>query len=45
MLNGHELRSTPAENVLTIIGVADGSLSEDDLTIWFREKITRLEQS
>ncbi len=45
MLNGHELCSTPAENVLTIIGVADGSLSEDDLTIWFREKITRLEQS
>jgi len=36
MLNGYELISSPAENVLTILGVADGTLSEDDFTAWIR---------
>ncbi len=39
MLNGFELSSSPAENVLTILGVADGSMSEDDLAAWFRGNI------
>ena len=42
MLNGYELSSAPAENVLTILGVADGSLSEDELTIWFCNNIQEL---
>ncbi len=42
MLNGYELSSAPAENVLTILGVADGSLSEDELAIWFRNNIQEL---
>lgn len=42
MLNGYELKSSPAENVLTILGVADGTLSEDDLTTWIRNNIQEL---
>jgi len=39
MLNGFELSASPAENVLTISGVADGSISEDDLATWFHGNI------
>jgi death-on-curing protein len=39
MLNGYELVSSPAENVLTILAVADGSLSEEKLVAWIRESI------
>ncbi len=39
MLNGFELKSTPVENVLTILGVADGNLPEDELTTWIRNNI------
>jgi death-on-curing protein len=39
MLNGYELLSSPAENVLTILGVAEGTLSEDELTAWIRNNI------
>lgn len=39
MLNGYELTSSPAENVITVLGVADGSLSEDELTTWIRSNI------
>lgn len=42
MLNGYELFSSPAENVMTILGVADGSMSEKDLAIWFRENIKEI---
>jgi death on curing protein len=42
MLNGYELKSSRAENVLTILGVADGTLSEDDLTTWVRSNIQEL---
>ena len=41
MLNGYELISSPADNVLTILGVADGTLSEEKLTSWIRENIKR----
>jgi death-on-curing protein len=41
MLNGYELISSPAANVLTILGVADGTLSEEELTLWLRENIKR----
>jgi death-on-curing protein len=39
MLNGHELVSSPADNVLTMLGVADGTLTEDELTSWMRKNI------
>ena len=42
MLNGYELASSPVENVLTILGVADGSLSEEELTCWIRKYIKDL---
>ena len=45
MLNGYELTSSPSENVLTILGVADGSVSEEDLAAWIRSNIQSLEES
>ncbi len=42
MLNGYELVSTPLENVLTIISLAEGSLSEVELTTWIRQNIKSL---
>ena len=45
MLNGHELTSSPSENVLTILGVADGSLSEEELVAWFRDNIKEIDDS
>jgi len=41
MLNGFELVSTPVDNVMTVLGVADGTLSEDELTTWIRRNIKR----
>jgi death-on-curing protein len=45
MLNAYELTSSPAENVLTILGVADGSTSEEELATWIRSNIRGLEGS
>jgi death-on-curing protein len=42
MLNEYELTSSPADNVLTILGVADGSVSEEELSDWVRNNISRL---
>ncbi len=42
MLNGYELTSSPAENVLTVLGIADGLLSEEELVVWIRENIQEL---
>jgi len=42
MLNGYELTSSPTENVLTILAVAEGSLSEEGLVAWFRNNIQKL---
>ncbi len=39
MLNGYELSSSPAENVLTILAVADGSLPEEEFAAWVRSNI------
>ena len=39
MLNGYQLISSPAENVMTILALADGSLTEDELTTWVRANI------
>ena len=45
MLNAYELTSSPAENVLTILGVADGSISEEELATWIRSNIQGLDES
>lgn len=42
MLNGYELTSSPAENVLTILGVAEGSISEEELAAWIDNNIQEL---
>ena len=42
MLNGYELVSSPVENVLTILSLAEGSLSEEVLTSWIRQNIISL---
>lgn len=42
MLNGFELSSLPADNVMTILGVADGSISENELVNWFRGNIEEM---
>jgi len=42
MLNGFELVSSPVENVLTILSLAEGSLSEEEMTSWIRKNIKRL---
>ena len=42
MLNGYELVSSPVENVLTILSLADGTLLEEQLTSWIRKNIKRL---
>ena len=45
MLNGYELTSSPSENVLTILGVADGSVSEEELAAWIRSNISSITKS
>jgi death-on-curing protein len=42
MLNGYELVSSPVDNVLTVLGVADGTISEEELTSWIRRNIKRI---
>lgn len=44
LLNGFPLEATPADKYLAFIALADGSLSEDALAVWLREKIVSSEQ-
>jgi len=39
MLNGYQLNSSPTENVLTFLALANGSLTEDELATWMRANI------
>ena len=45
MLNGYELTSPPSESILMIMGVADGSLSEEELDAWIRTNVRELDDS
>jgi len=38
-LNGFNLNATPTDKYLTIISLAEGSLSEEELAKWLRERI------
>ena len=40
VLNGRTLTASQEEKYLTFISLADGSISEDDLAAWIREKMT-----
>lgn len=40
MLNGGTLRASDAELVVAFLALAAGELSEDELTVWFREHLT-----
>lgn len=38
-LNGFELNATPQDKYLTFLSLAEGSLSEEELANWLRERI------
>jgi death-on-curing protein len=38
-LNAHELRFTPEDAIQTVLALAAGELSEEDLADWFRTRI------
>jgi death on curing protein len=38
--NGHSLTATPADKYLTILKLAEGTLTEDELAAWLRERVT-----
>jgi death-on-curing protein len=40
--NGCRLTATPADKYTTFLSLADGSLTEEDLTTWLRDRITHL---
>ena len=40
LLNGIELHAAPADKYITFLRLAEGSLTEDDLTTWLREHLT-----
>jgi death-on-curing protein len=40
VLNGHVLTATDAELVITFVALAAGELSEDEVTVWFRDHLT-----
>lgn len=39
LLNGFDLRASPADKYITFLRLAEGSLSEDELTEWLSERI------
>lgn len=42
ILNGYQLNATPAEKYLTFLSLAEGSISEDELGEWLRERIVQV---
>lgn len=40
LLNGFDLDATPADKYITILRLAEGTLTEEELTTWLREKIS-----
>ena len=39
ILNGYELIAPPQDKYLTFLSLAEGSLTEEELTVWLREHI------
>ena len=40
-INGHEVDATDGEVVAEFLGVADGSVSEDELAVWIRQHVAK----
>ena len=40
--NGYALSASPADKYTTFLALAEGSLSEDELAVWLREKVARI---
>ncbi|HNJ64376.1 MAG TPA: type II toxin-antitoxin system death-on-curing family toxin, partial [Turneriella sp.] len=41
MINGHEINASEVDAVITMLGVADGSIGEKQLAEWLRKNHTR----
>lgn len=39
LLNGFQLNAEPADKYITFLSLAEGTLSEDELTAWLRKRI------
>ena len=44
ILNGFELKATQQEKYLTFLSLAEGSISEDELAVWLRERVAESEK-
>ncbi|MFM9977673.1 MAG: type II toxin-antitoxin system death-on-curing family toxin [Sphingomonadaceae bacterium] len=40
-INGHELSFEPADAIQTVLALAAGEISEDELADWFRTRLTK----
>lgn len=41
-LNGYDIDATPAETYAAFLGLAEGTVSEDELAEWFRKRLYRI---
>lgn len=41
LVNGHNIDASQEEKYLTFLKLAEGNLTEDELTEWFREKLVK----
>ncbi len=41
-LNGYDFDATPAETYAAFLGLAEGTVSEDELAEWFRKRLFRI---
>ncbi len=39
--NGFELHATPADKYITVLKLAEGNLTEDELTAWLRDHVAK----
>ena len=44
ILNGFELKASQQEKYLTFLSLAEGSISEDELAVWLRERVAESEK-
>jgi len=44
-LNGFDFDAPPAETYLQFLGLAEGSVSEEELAAWFRERLFQIDEN
>jgi len=44
ILNGFELKATQQEKYLTFLSLAEGTITEDELAVWLRERVAESEK-